>query len=103
MYSGTLEKGRGSAKGKGSGNSDFLQNLKEWIVARNISYKDEKDLERLAKFLKWYINKNGTKLFRSGKTQDIFTTPIKDFTERISLRISSFYEKDIQNNIFKKQ
>lgn len=102
MYSGTLERGRGPATGKGSGNSDFLANLKEWIQVRGLQYKDEADLERLAKFLKWWINKNGTKLFRSGKTIDIFTTPISDFTSRLSERISNAYTEDIENDIFKK-
>lgn len=102
MYAGALERGRGPSSGKGSGNSNFIQNLKEWIVARGLTYKDEADLERLAKFLKWYINKNGTKLFRSGQTKDIFTTPISDFTERLTTKISSAFEKTIENEIFNK-
>lgn len=102
MYAGALERGRGPATGKGWGNSDFLQNLKEWIVVRGLSYKDEADLERLAKFLKWWINKNGTKLFSSGKTIDIFTTPLAEFTERLSQRVSIHFRKDIDNEIFRK-
>lgn len=102
MYAGTLERGRGPATGKGNGNSDFLQNLKEWIIVRGLSYTDEADLERLAKFLKWWINKNGTKLFRSGKTIDIFTTPLIDFSERLSQRVSVHFTNDIDNKIFKK-
>ena len=102
MYAGTLERGRGAAKGKGSGQSNFLQNLKEWIVVRGLEYKDEADLERLAKFLKWWINKNGTKLFSSGKTIDIFTTPLNEFTERLSGRLGKNISGNIENEIFKK-
>jgi len=100
-YVGTLERGRGPAKGGNSNNTDFLDNLKQWIVSRGLDYGDSPEgLERLAKFLKWYINKNGNKLFRSGQTEDIFSTPINDFIERVSTRLSDLYLLDIDNKIF---
>ena len=101
FYSGALERGRGPARGGGGGNSDFLDNLKQWIVAKGLNYGgNEKGLERLAKFFRWYINKNGTKLFRSGQTEDILSTPINDFSERVSNRVGALFANEITNDIF---
>lgn len=100
-YVGTLERGRGPAKRGGIGNSDFLDNLKQWIQARGLDYGDSPEgLERLAKFLKWYINKNGNKLFRSGQHEDILTTPINEFIDRVFKRVSEVFMLDVENKIF---
>jgi len=101
-YVGTLERGRGPAKKVGNNKTEFLDNLKQWIEARGLDYGGSPEgLERLAKFLKWYINKNGNKLFRSGKHEDIFTTPMNDFIERVYKRISDVFTLEVENNIFK--
>lgn len=98
-YIGVLETGRGPAKGKGSGTSNFLDNLKQWIMARWVDIKDVDDLERKAKFLKWWINKNGTWAFRKKEHHDIFTTAIDKFTKRITERISKYYLVEVTNEI----
>lgn len=102
-YAGVLERGRGPAKGGGSSsNSDFIENLKQWIVARNWVVKDAKDLEQKAKFLKWYLNKFGSWAFRNNSRTDIFTTPIEQFKKRITERVSNYYTTQIDNQIFNK-
>ncbi|MCL2596260.1 MAG: hypothetical protein FWD66_01070 [Paludibacter sp.] len=97
-YIETLERGRPPARG-GDSKGAFLANLKEWIRVRWKDVKDEKDLERKAKFLKWYINKYGNKKFRNGEKDDVLSKPIADFTEQISQRISDLYLIQITNNL----
>ncbi|MDR2065472.1 MAG: hypothetical protein LBP85_07190 [Prevotellaceae bacterium] len=94
----TLERGRGPAK---SGNSQgaFLENLKQWIVAKGIPYNDNEDLERLAKFFKWYINKFGTNLWRKGGRQDIFTPAIKEFSNNVANGVANIYVDEVTNNL----
>lgn len=84
LWTYTLEKGRAPSSGKGtSSGGDFVKNLKEWIVVRGIPYKDERDLERLAKFFAWYVNKFGTKLYKAGGRTDIYTPPIEQFLKNV--------------------
>jgi hypothetical protein len=94
-----LERGRGPLRS--TEESDFLERLKEWIVARNLDYGgDAKGLERLAKFLRWWINKNGTEIFRTGKHVDIFTTPMQELGDRLSNRLGIFYSNEISNDLY---
>ena len=97
-YSGTLERGRKPGKTP----TDFVDILKKWIIAKGLTFKDEKDLTRWANAIKWKIIKEGTKLYRSGQSEDIFTTPINQFNQRMTVRISAFYEQEIINEIFNK-
>jgi hypothetical protein len=90
----TLERGRGAAQG-GSSNGAFLQALKEWIVAKGLEFKDEKDLHRLANFLRWRINTVGTRLFQSGGRKDIFTPAIEEFGNNITEKVGSIYSEEI--------
>ncbi|MDR0541044.1 MAG: hypothetical protein LBH19_02400 [Dysgonamonadaceae bacterium] len=98
-YAGALERGRGPLKNREE--SDFLERLKEWIVARGLDYGgNTKGLERLAKFLRWWINKNGTKIFRTGRHVDIFTTPMENLSDRISEQIGVLYSNEISNDLY---
>lgn len=101
-YAGVLERGRGPRRKDEL--TDFLENLKIWIVARGLDYGgNEKGLERLARFLRWYINKYGTKLFRTGRTIDIFTTPMDDVARRLSERLGVFYMNEVSNDLYNYQ
>lgn len=93
----TLENGRGPARGSNSSKQQFIENLKEWIVAKGISYKDENDLQRLAGFFRWYINKFGTKQFRQGSRQDIITSAIDKLTQSVNEKIPKVYTNGLAN------
>lgn len=97
-YVGTLERGRRPGKAP----MYFEEIIKRWIVAKGLSYSSEKELDRWARAIAWSIRKNGSFLHRYGYEVDIFSTPIKDFTERMNSRLGSFYAADILNNIFDK-
>jgi len=58
-----IETGRGPRKN--SQQSDFEDNLKEWVKIR-FGGLDPKKQERLAKFLRWKINKEGDKTHKEG-------------------------------------
>lgn len=94
-YSGVLERGRKP----GGVPKDFVDILKRWAQAKGISFTDEKKFNLWANAVKWKIIKDGSKLYRSGQTEDIFTTPIEQFSQRLSKRIG-FFEQEIINEIF---
>ncbi|MDR1197746.1 MAG: hypothetical protein LBK94_01865, partial [Prevotellaceae bacterium] len=94
----TLERGRGPAHG-GNSKGAFLENLKQWIVAKGIPYKDNADLERLANFFRWHINKFGTRLWQSGGRQDIFTPAINEFSDNVANGVASIYVEEIISNL----
>ena len=86
------ETGRGPARGNDSKGA-FLRNLKDWIKNEGLSVKDDDELERLARFFRWHINKFGTKQWRQGRRYDIYASAIDEFGERIHEKIA---EENIQ-------
>jgi hypothetical protein len=98
-YAGALERGRGPIKNLKE--TDFLDHLREWITVKGLNYGGTPEgLERLAKFLRWRINTYGTWMFRTGRTQDIFTTPIVDFSNRLSEQLGTYYMNEISNDLY---
>jgi len=95
-YVGVLQQGRKA----GGVPKDFIEILRAWASAKNISFSDEKQFNQWANAVKWKIIREGTKLYRSGQ-QDIFDTPIESFNKRLSSRIVQFYENELVNEIFK--
>ena len=95
-YAGILQTGRGPGKVPYS----FKEIIKRWIVAKKIQPKDGKSIDRMAASIAWVIHKKGTALHRDGTERDIFDTPLSEFSERLSNRLSTFYTKEITNNIF---
>ena len=79
---------------------DFIDILKRWAQAKGLSFQDEKQFDLWANAVKWKIIREGTKLYQSKQTQDIFDTPIADFEKRLTERIGNYYEAEIKNEIF---
>ena len=94
----TLETGRAPARSSGD-KQQFIENLKAWIVAKGISYKDDNDLQRLAGFFRWYINKLGTKQFRMGERLNIISPAIEKFADKINAKAAELYTIEISNVI----
>ena len=95
-YSAVLERGRKT----GGVPRDFIDILKRWAQAKSISFNNEEDFNRWANAVKWKIIKEGAKLYRSGQIEDIFETPVEQFKNRLTLRIASYFEQELQNQIF---
>ncbi len=91
----TLESGRAPASNGSGDKQRFIDNLKAWIVAKGISYKDEADLQRLAGFFRWYINKFGTKQYRQGGRNDIITSALERFKESVGGKVAEVYAKEL--------
>lgn len=96
-YVGVLEQGRRGGKVP----ADFIDILKRWATAKGISFSNERQFNTWAYFVKKKIMKEGTKLYRSGTKQDIFTTPIREMSERLSEKVGAYYKVQIENEIFK--
>lgn len=78
----TLETGRGPYSGGQKGG--FAKRLEEWMVAKGVKPFEGKTLSETARFLAWYINKFGSKLYRQGGRTDIIT-PVLDEANFIAL------------------
>ena len=95
-YVGVLKNGRRP----GGVPTNFIDIIKNWAQAKGISFSDEKQFNLWANAVKWKIIREGTKLYRSGQTQDIFDTPIEQFNQRFSNRIIDYYQQQLVNDIF---
>jgi hypothetical protein len=90
----SVETGRGPKKSGSGGQSNMVQNLLEWMDARNIKTDlDQKKRMGFAKFLARHINEKGTKLYRSGGRKDIITPVLDGLSDRISLDILQQFSK----------
>lgn len=98
-YFGAMETGRGPYAGGPSSQGAFLQNLKQWCAIRGVPAEGltEEQYLRFANFLRWRINKFGTKLYRDGGRKDIFTPPVEEFQRKLEERVLLFYEHEVQN------
>ena len=95
-YAGILQTGRKPGKVP----YGFKEIILRWIKAKGLQPKDRQTFERMAASIAWVIHKKGTRLHQDGTERDIFDTPLADFTERLTDRLSVYYFHEIQNNIF---
>jgi hypothetical protein len=79
---------------------NFQDIIKEWIEAKGLKFKDEKQLNRWASAIAWKIRREGTKLYSSRGHKDIFETAIADFRARLAERIALLFKEEVVNNIF---
>lgn len=108
-FTGALETGSAPARKRGTEEERqrFIKQLAEWCRMRGFpegGLTDEQ-YERAAKWLKWYIGKYGSRLYRSGGRQDIITPALQMLsnlmTERLSLYYNELMSETIDNNFFK--
>lgn len=107
-YTGALETGSRPARRKGTPaeRRQMVESLKEWCRIRGLAGGlTEKQTENLAKFLAWYIKRNGTRLYRQGGRRDIITPAVEMTKERIADELGAYYETlvsgSIENGFFK--
>ncbi|OJV40841.1 MAG: hypothetical protein BGO29_14835 [Bacteroidales bacterium 36-12] len=95
-YVGVLERGRGAGKVP----YNFKDILQRWAQAKGLTFKSEADFNRWVYFVIKKIKEEGTTLYRSESNEDIFSTPISEFTDRLSSRVVSYFETEIKNQIY---
>lgn len=98
-YIGVLARGRRPGKVP----YNFAAIIKEWAAYKGISFGSEEEFDRWANAVAWKIRREGTTLWQDagsmGLEQDIFYTPIRNFTARISQRLAGFYQTQIVKQI----
>jgi hypothetical protein len=95
-YAGVFETGRKAGKAP----YDFKNIIMDWAAAKGISFPDRKSFERWASAVAWKIRREGTAMYRTGKTEDIFDTPIREFEEYLTNELGDWYSANVANLIF---
>ncbi len=93
-YIGVLETGRKGGKIP----YNFGEIIQKWAQAKGMSFENNIQAKRWARWKAWDISKNGTQQFRDGQRYDILTNPIDNFTDRVANKLML----EIQNTIFEK-
>lgn len=101
-YMGVLDTGAQPARRKGTPaeREEMIRNLTEWCRMRGVpdSGLSEEKYRQFAKYLKWRINKFGTKLYYDKERQNKVIAPaVERFEERLSEQLSVYYEWEILN------
>ena len=91
----------GCRKGTDAERQAMVRNLKEWAAIRGLTAgMTDRQAENLARYLAWYINRYGSRLWRNGGRRDIIT-PAVEATERVlEERLSQYYETQMDNMFF---
>ncbi len=95
----SMEHGRGP----GSVPKDFTSIIKDWIIAKGISYQDlipkngtpEQGLTRLSGAIAYSIMKNGTKLYRDKGYNDIYDSVIAEELEKIAEETAGVFDAKV--------
>lgn len=81
------------------GSDNFPQQLQAWIEARHIVIHSPDELDRVARFLHWWIQKNGTSQFATSQpasaTTGLYTKPVADFRSRLGSRVAEYFKNQI--------
>ena len=97
-YSGVLEQGRRGGKIP----KEFRLIIERWAIAKGITFSSEADRSRFAYFVAQKIRREGTKLYRTGGSIDIFSSAIEEMKETLTKELGVTYQQEIKNQIFTK-
>ena len=99
-YVGAWETGRGPARKAGAPQEQaaFVASLAEWCRIRGFPASSLSDEEyiRTARWLRWYINRFGSKLYRAGGRRDILTPATEALMQRLEQIASAWYEAEVR-------
>lgn len=109
-FTGVLETGSRPARRKGTTASRqaMVADMKEWCRIRGLTAgMTDKQAENFARWLSWYIKRNGSALYRKGGRRDIITPAVEatknELTERLGIYYEQLVTETINNNFFGKQ
>lgn len=90
---GVLETGRRGGKvPKG-----FYKIIQQWVKDKGLSFSSVRERNTFAYFVSRKIAAEGTRLHRSGVTEDIYSTEIEKTVEAIHKRVFGIFEKDVDS------
>lgn len=90
---GVLETGRRGGKvPKG-----FYKIIQQWVKDKGLSFSNVRERNTFAYFVSRKIAAEGTRLHRSGVTEDIYSTEIEKTVEAIHKRVFGIFEKDVDS------
>lgn len=94
-----VETGRGPRKS--SSNQNMVQNIREWMDARNIGTDlSEARRESLARYITYKINREGSALHKKGGRKDIISNVVDDsLIDQISKQVFDQFTKGYMNNV----
>lgn len=95
-YAYTLQYGRSP----GVASADFREIIYRWSEAKGIQFETEEERGRFAYFVAKKIQKEGTKLYRSGNELDIFKTAIDTFTENLKEELKENFKTQVLDTIY---
>ena len=96
QWAGVLERGRKPGKVP----ANFRDILIRWAAAKGITFQSESQAKSWAYFVSKKIRAEGTELYRSGATVDIFTTAVDEMEKSLTEEISQMFQQEIIKNIF---
>lgn len=97
-HSYTLEFGR---KG-GDVPNNIREIIYQWSLSKGLSFSNDNDRMRFAYFVSEKIRREGTLLYRSGQTKDIFRTPINKLRDKIKKNLLADQKQTILDTIYKR-
>ena len=106
-FTGALETGSRPARRRGTAaeRKAMVANMKEWCRIRGLTDgMTDRQAENFARWLSWYIKRNGSALFRKGGRRDIITPAVEATKNELAERLGAYYEQlltyDINNKFF---
>lgn len=69
----------------------FIQALRDYVTSKNITIKNDEQLDRLARFIKWRIEN----LDGGTPNGDVYQQPVEAFVQRAELKIADAYIEKI--------
>ena len=98
-YTGAWETGSRPARKRVSEEErrEFIKNLAEWCRLRGFPAASltAEQYERAARWLKWYIGKHGSALYRKGGRRDIITPAVQTLQAQVEQYLADYMDKYI--------
>ena len=106
-FTGALETGSRPARRKGTAaeRKAMVADMKEWCRIRGLTDgMTDRQAEKFARWLSWYIKRYGSALYRKGGRRDIITPAVEATKNELAERLGAYYEQqltyDINNKFF---
>ena len=101
-FTGALETGSRPARREGTPASRraMVEDMKEWCAIRGLTAgMTDQQAENFARWLSWYIKRNGSALYRKGGRRDIITPAVEATKNELTERLGAYYEQLLTSDI----
>lgn len=79
--------------------ANFQQIIYDWMEAKGIAPSDQYEHVTVAGSIAWYIRKHGTRLYREGGRQDIYSNVIAEEIEKLKKKLTLDYVETIAKSL----